>query len=227
MNLQSPGLISPRTTAAGFAFPDNLAVQEAVLSILQKYMDAFYRLRRERWDSSQMVYKVLDESDPNLSLNRKIVREGEPSSYLVRIQPSERELITAVQSLMDEVDRLYEEEKGKLKRIHFDRHLYQPLLIEHGDKVKIAPPGLNESELHFVRDLKSYWQVEKDKSLSDVEVFLLRNLSRGTGIGFFEERGFYPDFILWILEGGRQHIVFIEPHGMFHAILICERDCGI
>jgi len=198
-------------------FSETAILQEAVLSILQKYVDTFYRLRRERWDSSQMVYKVLDESDPNLSLNRKIVKEGEPSSYVVRIQRSEKELISAVQSLIDEVGRLYEEEKGKLKRIHFDRHLYQPLLIEHADKVKIAPPGLNESELRFVQDLKRYWQVEKDKSLSDVEVFLLRNLGRGTGIGFFEERGFYPDFILWILEDGRQHIVFIEPHGMIHA----------
>jgi hypothetical protein len=48
-------------------------------------------------------------------------------------------------------------------------------------------------------------------------VFLLRNLSRGRGIGFFEERGFYPDFILWIVEGEKQHIVFVEPHGMLHA----------
>ena len=48
-------------------------------------------------------------------------------------------------------------------------------------------------------------------------MFLLRNLSRGSGIGFFEERGFYPDFILWIVNGKEQHIVFIEPHGMVHA----------
>lgn len=51
------------------------------------------------------------------------------------------------------------------------------------------------------------------------EVFLLRNLSRGRGIGFFEERGFYPDFILWIVDQKTkaQHVVFIEPHGMLHA----------
>ena len=48
-------------------------------------------------------------------------------------------------------------------------------------------------------------------------MYLLRNLSRGSGIGFFEERGFYPDFILWIMDGQEQRIVFIEPHGMLHA----------
>jgi hypothetical protein len=42
-------------------------------------------------------------------------------------------------------------------------------------------------------------------------------VSRRTGIGFFEERGFYPDFILWIIGGQKQHIVFVEPHGMLHA----------
>ncbi len=36
-------------------------------------------------------------------------------------------------------------------------------------------------------------------------------------MGFFEENGFYPDFILWIVSEGRQRIVFIEPHGMIHA----------
>jgi hypothetical protein len=45
-------------------------------------------------------------------------------------------------------------------------------------------------------------------------VFLLRNLSRGKGIGFFEDTGFYPDFILWVTEGSKQRLVFIEPHGM-------------
>ena len=38
----------------------------------------------------------------------------------------------------------------------------------------------------------------------------------GGGIGFFEAGSFYPDFILWILDGDRQQIVFIEPHGLIH-----------
>ena len=72
------------------------------------------------------------------------------------------------------------------------------------------------SEAQFVNDLKEYWGQEKDKSLAGRQVYLLRNLSRGSGIGFFEERGFYPDFILWIMDGPKQRIVFIEPHGMLH-----------
>jgi len=199
------------------SFAGTALLQEAVVAILWKYADAFYRVNRERWDSSHMVYRTLDESDPNLNFNRGLVRERESGGYVVKIQRSESELVSAVVKLIDEVDRLYREEAGKLPRIHFDRHLYQPLLVDHGDKVRMSPPGLNKSEAHFVRDLRDYWASEKDKSLVAVEVFLLRNLSRGTGIGFFEERGFYPDFILWIMEGEKQNIVFVEPHGMLYA----------
>lgn len=199
------------------SFAGTTLLQEAVVNILRKYAENFYRVRRERWDSKHMVYRTLDEGDPNLSFNRALVREHESSRYVVKIQRSESDLVSAVEKLIGEVDRLYKEETGKLPRIHFDRHLYQPLLVEQGDKVTITPPGLNESEAQFVRDLKDYWANEKDKSLARVEVFLLRNLSRGTGIGFFEERGFYPDFILWIMDGKKQCIVFVEPHGMLRA----------
>ncbi|HPT70613.1 MAG TPA: hypothetical protein PKW50_10725, partial [Syntrophomonas sp.] len=37
---------------------------------------------------------------------------------------------------------------------------------------------------------------------------------RGHGVGFFQAHNFYPDFILWLVEGKKQSIVFIDPHGM-------------
>ena len=57
---------------------------------------------------------------------------------------------------------------------------------------------------------------QREETLAKKEIFLLRNQSRGRGIGFYVNEGFYPDFILWILEGSKQRIVFIEPHGMIH-----------
>lgn len=63
-------------------------------------------------------------------------------------------------------------------------------------------------------DIRSLFHKEANKALATKEIFLLRNLSRGRGIGFFENEGFFPDFILWVKEGGQQRIVFIEPHGM-------------
>jgi hypothetical protein len=145
------------------------------------------------------------------------VREKPCPAYVVKVRRSEKQLVEAIQKLLDETERLYQQENAGLPRIHFDRHLYLPLLLEQVDKMQALPPALKPSEAQFVRDLKAHWEVEKDKALKGKEVFLLRNLSRGSGIGFFEERGFYPDFILWILDEVSQRIIFIEPHGMVHA----------
>ena len=42
---------------------------------------------------------------------------------------------------------------------------------------------------------------------------MLRNESQ-KGLGFFEANNFYPDFILWIVEGDRQYVTFIDPKGI-------------
>lgn len=197
------------------SFAHRALLQQAVTQLLCRYVDRFYQTRREKWEEQTMVYQDLVKEDPNLSFN---VRDGKPG-YVVKIPRSEQQLLEAVRNLIQEKERLYKRENDGLKRIYFDRHLYQPLLVEMPEKTEIVPPGLKESEARFVLDLREFWNAEKDNSLAGKEVFLLRNLSRGRGIGFFEERGFYPDFILWVLdqETKSQRIVFIEPHGMLHA----------
>jgi len=46
------------------------------------------------------------------------------------------------------------------------------------------------------------------------QAYLLRNLSRGRGVGFFEAGNFHPDFIAWVVEAGKQRITFIDPKGI-------------
>ena len=112
--------------------------------------------------------------------------------------------------------------------------MYQPLLIAKNDGIRSEPVGLKESEVEFVTLLRTYYEAEKDASLKDAEIYLLRNLSRGTGIGFFGDSGFYPDFILWLKQGGSQRIVFVEPHGLLmedhlpeaEKVLLFERACA-
>jgi len=198
-------LVADESVVRPQTFADTSLLQEAVLSILRKYVDKFYRVHQERWDSKHMVYRRLDDEDANFQ------------DYTVKIARSQEELIAAVQNLIEEGERIYAEETRELPSVHFDRHLYQPLLVERGDRVRSEPPGLNDSERQFVEDVRAYCRAEKDGALADKEIFLLRNLSRGKGIGFFEKRGFYPDFILWIKEGEQQRIVFVDPHGMRHA----------
>jgi len=210
-------LIADEAVVRPRGFTGRALLQEAVTSILRKYLDGFYRHQRERWETKVLEYRPLDENDPNLAFNRDLLREPRPA-YIVKVRQSERALIEAIRKSEEEVRRLSSlPDVDELPAIHFDRHLYQPLLLEQSGKMQTVPPSLKPSEAQFVRHLKTYWENEKDKALKGKELSLLRNLSRGKGIGFFEQRGFYPDFILWVLAQDHQHIIFVEPHGMLHT----------
>ena len=188
-------------------------LQDTVTGILRLYADRLYRRSRERWESSNMVYKTLDESDANFRFNK--IREDSPGRYIVGVPQSKQELIEEIRALIKNCRALDETDGTSLPRIYFDQHLYQPLLVEKdGTPLKMSPPGLTGSEQRFVDDLKQYWDKKRDDGPDDAEVFLLRNQSRGAGVGFFEESGFYPDFILWVKSVGAQRVVFVEPHGM-------------
>ena len=195
-------LIADESVVRPNSFSDVAVLQDTVLSILRKYIEKFYHVCQERWDSRVMTYGALSVKDPNFK------------DYTIRVPRSESDLARALVKLIEAGDRYYNSELNELKNIHFDRHLYQPLLIQRGDNVSCDPPGLQPSELQFVRDIREYARREASASLASKEIYLLRNLSRGHGIGFFENEGFYPDFILWIKESNKQRIVFIEPHGM-------------
>ncbi|MEW6504418.1 MAG: DEAD/DEAH box helicase family protein [Chloroflexota bacterium] len=203
-------IFNPRT------FKDCFRLQEAVTTVLRKYLDAFYRRHHEQWDTQNLVYRPLDCNDPNLAFNQSGAGEGKPA-YTVRVPASRTDIIDAVKKLQSDLEKLIKEENAGLPRIYFERSLYLPILVKKGDVLSAAPPPLEPSEAQFIRDLKNYWEQEKDKTLKGKEIFLLRNLSRGKGVGFFEERGFYPDFILWVVDEGHQRIIFVEPHGMLHA----------
>jgi len=211
-------LIADEAVVRPRSFAERELLQQAVSNILRKYLDTFYRRRRERWETQTMEYRPLDENDPNLAFNKDRVSEGK-AAYIVKVKRSDEDLVRAIQRLLQEAERLYQAEDRDLPRIHFDRHLYLPLLVQESDKLDTIPPPLNESETCFIRDLKDYWEEEKDKALAGKDVYVLRNLSRGKGVGFFENSGFYPDFILWVLDrqSNSQQITFVEPHGMLHA----------
>lgn len=199
------------------SFGGRLRLQEAVTNILRSYTEHFYRHRREKWEAHAMEYRKLDESDANLAFNKQLVKEKK-ATYVVRVPRSQTALIASIEKLIADAKKIYKEECDNLPRIYFDRHVYLPLLLHKDDNMLSAsPPTLKKSEAQFVCDLKNYWNAEQDNTLKGKEVFLLRNLSKGKGIGFFEERGFYPDFILWIIEKKFQRIVFVEPHGMIYA----------
>ncbi len=200
-------------------------LQHTVVTILRRYADRQYRSCRTRWESSHMRYRKLDKADPNLQFNLKV---GEPRpKYIISALQSQAEMVEEIKRLTRS-GALYDSNTDLPLCIYFDRHLYQPLLVERAggqaSEVKTFPPSLKESERNFVKDLRDYWAARETSSGDKTEIFLLRNLSQGRGVGFFEESGFYPDFILWIKDGSAQRIVFIEPHGMLHARAYARDD---
>ena len=182
-------------------------LEELVITLLRKYIAKFYRIVQKQWSSNRMRLETLDENDTNFT------------DWCVYIPRDEaHELKPHIQSLI-ESGEIYGPNVTDLPNAYNDRHLYQPLLaMSHvNDLWRTTPPALAESEKHFVEDLRRYIRQQREELLvKKKEIFLLRNQSRGKGIGFYQNEGFYPDFILWITEGARQRIVFIEPHGMVH-----------
>lgn len=190
-------------------------LHETAASILRKYVERHYRNARQKWESQHMAYEAITVKDENFQ------------DYRVSISRSDPGLVKTIREIVEEAKKLSRRPKPErifggdhaveLPNLHFEHHLYQPLLIAKrgvGDRIQSTPPGLNEGETRFLEDLRSYWKAERNGTMKGRELFVLRNLGRGKGIGFFETRGFYPDFILWIKEGAKQRIVFVEPHGM-------------
>jgi hypothetical protein len=135
------------------------------------------------------------------------------------------------QILSGNLERDYQINSHWLQALRFDQHLFYPILCmkekdANGRKVmadqntneplvKISPVALNEGETGFVNHIRDYYETHKDGCLRGKEIYLLRNESR-KGIGFFEASGFYPDFILWVNEGQKQRVVFVDPKGILN-----------
>ena len=199
----SPDLVEP------ISFAEIARLERIALMILRKYVQGYYTRARGRWEQNRLAYWTLDEDDENLI-----------SSYEARVRRSAAAFLRTLREMCQD-PALYQHDNDDPPRVHFDRHLYLPLLLEdQGDEpvVKYSPPGLNPGERDFVKALRAYARTEDGQALlarHDRELFLLRNQSRGRGVGFLvNEERFFPDFILWLKGPRRQDIVFIEPHGL-------------
>jgi hypothetical protein len=197
-------LVAPAGMVRPGRFEGVQALEGVVVEVLKRYADSYFRLAQRRWDAAHLEYRKLT------------VRETNFQDYAVRVPKSDPELVKSIKKLIKERVRRLKESARELPNLYFDRHIYQPLLLEPTDDITISPPGLNAGERRFVEDLRDCCAKDKDGLPKGKSLFLMRNLARGKGVGFFEGAGFYPDFILWVKEGGSQRIVFVEPHGMLH-----------
>lgn len=114
---------------------------------------------------------------------------------------------------------LREEHPRALGALSGTASIYHPLLYRPAKAnvdVRVRPVALNDGEGRFVERLHAWLDSpEGGQAVGDAEVFLLRNLSR-TGLGFFVGRGFFPDFVLWVIRGDEQWVTFVDPKGLVH-----------
>jgi hypothetical protein len=190
---------------------------QIALELLKKYSKKYFLFAADEFIRPRLEVRVLDRSDDNLP------KPGE--FYQLTVDASEQQLIGDIKKLQAEIEKELKVKKhkrlieaGQLKACILGNHLFQPLLYaQKGCPITIAPVSLNDSEKDFVVDLMT-WLEANEASLNEknTSIYLLRNKSRGSGIGFFEAGNFYPDFILWAVTGKQQVVSFIEPHGISH-----------
>ena len=197
--------------------------EEITISLLRAFIDRAYKKTKGKWESQYMETVWLDPSDPNFF-----------NEYTVEIRNDKNEWIEKLRELKEQIDSHNLEKdfsifSSWIEALRFDRHLFYPVLClrdkdQNGKKllqdentneplVKISPVALNVGETALIKDIRKFYDENKDGLLKGKEIYLLRNESR-KGIGFFEACNFYPDFILWVNDSQKQHVTFIDPKGI-------------
>ena len=197
--------------------------EEITISLLRAFIDRAYKKTKGKWESQYMETVWLDPSDPNFF-----------DEYTVEVRNDKNEWIEKLRELKEQIDSHNLEKdfsifSSWIEALHFDRHLFYPVLClrdkdQNGKKllqdeytneplIKISPVALNVGETALIKDIRKFYEENKDDFLKGKEIYLLRNESR-KGIGFFEASNFYPDFILWVNDSQKQHVTFIDPKGI-------------
>lgn len=180
--------------------------QEIAIALLKKYTKRYYDFRKQEFEGPYLEYYQLSENDDNFI-----------DEYKATIDRNAKDWINKINELKDKLsDGSFKDawSFGNLKAFGFSKHLYQPLIyFKNNEVVKLAPVPLNIGERDFIEDLKTYYTSTTDFFVGK-ELFVLRNQSKGKGVGFFEAGNFYPDFILWLIISKKQYVCFIDPKGL-------------
>ena len=196
--------------------------QDITICLLRGYIDMAYKKAKAREEQKHL-------KDTRITY----YNIGVPEEYTVKVRNDKPGLIDHLTSVKEDVeqdnfhkDRTFDD---CFKALNVDMHLYKPLLFlaerdVNGKRpfldevtgepiLQVSPVPLNIGEKNFVEAFRQYCDEHREDVLAGKQVYLLRNESK-KGLGFFEANNFYPDFILWILEGEKQYVTFIDPKGI-------------
>ena len=184
-------------------------LEDVAVDLITEYADRFWRRQRRSWEHDRVAVVTLDTDDPNNAV-----------AYELSVDSAENLLVrdagglaaTMREGRYGELKDWYENLKVGVIRAR--KHAYQPLFYAGKDRVvTVQPVPLDENEKRVVEGLERLARKD-DPCLQGRELFLIRNLTRGRGVSFFDDFGYYPDFIVWLKEGERQHVLFLDPKGL-------------
>ncbi len=197
--------------------------EEITIALLRAFIDRSYKRAKGRWESKYMETVYLSPNDPNFFDEYAVEVRADQTRWIERLKELREQILSGNFEHDFQINSLW------IQALRFDQHLFFPLLClrdkneqghrelidpdTHEPLIKISPVALNVGETAFVKAIRDYYNAHCEDMLKGKEIYLLRNESR-KGIGFFEASNFYPDFILWVNDGQKQHVTFLDPKGI-------------
>ncbi|MBL0926234.1 MAG: DEAD/DEAH box helicase family protein [Phycisphaerales bacterium] len=184
--------------------------QRMAQQLLNAYAERYYRYIRGRWEAPYLEVAEIAPDDPNM-VEGYVVE----TTDLVQTAQQIEQIATFIEGLKTALGQnllaTWSQWGGRWRTVPFGGHLYQPLLhVGKNAEIRISPVALDKWEAEFVQDLAKWCTANRGR-----EVYLLRNQAV-TGLGFFQAANFFPDFLLWVQDGERQHLAFVDPKGLHH-----------
>ena len=197
-------------------------IEQYVIQLLKVIIDRSYRYEKFHWQIKNLDYITISQDDETFI----------PKEYVFIVNSSPKLLTFKITEFTDKLKELIREESELNEDIYeknqkfnykeyiieffaLNIHLFKPLIYKSKSKLnfmRISPENLVKSERDFIILLEDFLE-NHNPNFEFEEIYLLRNPSR-KGVGFFETKGFYPDFILWIVKKDQQIIDFIDPKGL-------------
>ena len=196
-------LHAPPERLAPRGFAGLQALEDVAVDLVADYAERFWRKARRRWEHGRIEIGELDEADPN---NLR--------AYTVEVDARNAALADHLRAVARHGWGGFDHRTGLESVATVGAHAYEPLLCARADrKVEVRPAPLNRDEGEVVKGLERLAR-KKDSRLGGRELFLIRNVSRGGGLSFFDDFAYYPDFIVWLKGGAVQHMIFLDPKGL-------------
>ena len=128
--------------------------EEIAVALLKKYIDRYYKHRKQEWEADHLEYHELREDDPNFVQEYRLLIDQSADAH--QDQAGRPEGANRQEDVQEGL------EFGNLSAYWFGNHLYQPLLhLSKSQLIEVSPVSLNDGERDFVLDLQKFHDGEQ------------------------------------------------------------------